>query len=90
MTSGLGCDGDSVAMTSATSPSLEDLLFGLVPGAPPIVLYNAMLAYDSGEQFIALFERARPARLDPFVLVLEGSVPNEQLAGRALQWFRHR
>jgi hydrogenase small subunit len=26
ITSGLGCDGDSIAMTSATNPTLEDLL----------------------------------------------------------------
>ena len=32
MTSGLGCDGDSVAMTAATNPSLEDLLRGVLPG----------------------------------------------------------
>ena len=29
LTSGLGCDGDSIAMTAATNPSLEDLLRGL-------------------------------------------------------------
>ena len=58
LTSGLGCDGDSVAMTSATNPSLEDLLFGVLPGAPQVVLYNAMLAFESGEEFVASFERA--------------------------------
>lgn len=81
LTSGLGCDGDSVAMTSATSPSLEDLLHGLVPGAPQIVLYNPMLAYESGERFLRPFHQAVAGRLNPFVLVLEGSVPNEQLSG---------
>ena len=30
--SGLGCDGDSIAMTAATNPSLEDLLRGSLPG----------------------------------------------------------
>ena len=34
MTSGLGCDGDSVAMTAATQPSLEDLLTRALPGMP--------------------------------------------------------
>ena len=32
ITSGLGCDGDSIAMTSATNPTLEDLLRGSLPG----------------------------------------------------------
>ncbi len=34
MTTGLGCDGDSVAMTSATNLRLEDLIEGVVPGTP--------------------------------------------------------
>jgi hydrogenase small subunit len=81
LTSGLGCDGDSVAMTSATSPSLEDLIRGALPGVPPIVLYNPLLAYESGDEFLRPFLRAADGRLDPFILVLEGSVPNERLSG---------
>ncbi len=81
LTSGLGCDGDSVAMTAATSPSLEDLIKGVLPGMPRIVIYNAMLAYESGDDFVRSFRRAAAGELDPFVLVLEGSVPNEQLSG---------
>ena len=37
MTSGLGCDGDSLALTAATSPTLEDLLRGCFPGMPPVI-----------------------------------------------------
>ena len=81
LTSGLGCDGDSVAMTAATNPSLEDLLHGVVPGMPRVVIYNPMLAFETGEEFVAAFRRAAAGRLDPFVLVLEGSVPNEQING---------
>jgi hypothetical protein len=32
ITAGLGCDGDSVAITSATQPSVEDVLLGAIPG----------------------------------------------------------
>ncbi|MHB8691179.1 MAG: NADH-quinone oxidoreductase subunit B family protein [Solirubrobacteraceae bacterium] len=81
LTSGLGCDGDSVAMTAATNPSVEDLLVGALPGAPRIVLYNQMLAFESGEEFVSVFARAAAGKLDPFVMVLEGSVPNEELSG---------
>jgi hydrogenase small subunit len=81
LTSGLGCDGDSVAMTAATSPSLEDLLRGVLPGTPRLVLYNPLLAYDSGEEFMDAFRRAADGRLHPFLLVLEGSVPNERISG---------
>jgi hydrogenase small subunit len=81
MTSGLGCDGDTVAMTAATSPSLEDLLTGAIPGTPGVVIYNPMLAYETGEDLMQAWYDAASGRLDPFVLVLEGSVPNEAING---------
>jgi hydrogenase small subunit len=81
LTTGLGCDGDSIAMTSATSPSLEDLLRGCLPGMPPVILHNPLLAYENGDEFIRSFADAAAGRLDPFVLVLEGSVPNEEING---------
>src|SRR5437899_873635 len=34
ITAGLGCDGDTIAITAATNPSLEDLILGAVPGVP--------------------------------------------------------
>ncbi len=46
MTTGLGCDGDTLAMTSATGPALEDLLTGTLPGMPGVVIYNPVLAYE--------------------------------------------
>ena len=32
MTAGLGCDGDSVSITAATQPSIEDVALGRDPG----------------------------------------------------------
>ena len=32
ITAGLGCDGESIAMTAATQPSIEDLILGGIPG----------------------------------------------------------
>jgi hydrogenase small subunit len=81
MTTGLGCDGDSLAMTAATSPSIEDLLRGCLPGLPPMILHNPVLAYENGEEFMRVWHDAAAGRLDPFVLVLEGSVPNEEING---------
>jgi hydrogenase small subunit len=81
ITGGLGCDGDTVAMTAATNPSLEDLLRGCLPGMPPVILHNPMLAYESGEDFMAAYHRAADGQLDPFILVLEGAVPNEEING---------
>jgi hydrogenase small subunit len=81
MTSGLGCDGDSVAMTAATQPSLEDLLHRVLPGMPGVALYNPLLAVETGEDFMQAWYDAEAGKLDPFILVLEGAVPNETING---------
>ena len=91
MTSGLGCDGDTVAMTAATQPSLEDLLHRALPGMPGVALYNPFLAVENGEDFMQAWYDAEAGRLDPFILVLEGAVPNERdQRRRALGRARHR
>ena len=70
MTSGLGCDGDSVAMTSATNPSLEDIIRGIIPGMPRVVIHTPVLAYENGAEFLQAWydaeaRQARPVRADP-------------------------
>jgi hydrogenase small subunit len=81
MTAGLGCDGESVALTAATNPSLEEVLGQAIPGTPEIVLHNPMLAFENGSEFLQTWYDAEEGRLDPFVLVLEGAVGNEQING---------
>jgi len=79
ITAGLGCDGDSISVTAATQPSIEDVLLGAIPGLPKVRLHNPVLAYETGEEFLAVFRRARAGTLGPFVLVVEGSIPNEKI-----------
>jgi hydrogenase small subunit len=81
MTTGLSCDGDSVAMTSATNPSLEDIITGVIPGMPKVVVHNPVLAYENGAEFMEAWYQAERGELDPFVLVVEGSIPNEEING---------
>jgi hydrogenase small subunit len=81
LTSLLGCDGDSIAFTAATSPSVEDLVYRTIPGTPGIAIYNPVFAFESGEDFVRHWYEAEEGKLDPFILVLEGSVPNEELSG---------
>jgi hydrogenase small subunit len=81
MSAGLSCDGESVAMTAATNPSIEDLLSGVIPGSPAVVLHMPMLAFDNGEDFMQAWYDAESDKLDPFILVLEGSVPDERRSG---------
>ncbi|MGB8592132.1 MAG: hypothetical protein WCD40_12200, partial [Candidatus Acidiferrales bacterium] len=78
ITAGLGCDGDTIAMTAATQPSLEDLVFGALPFVPKIKLHNPFLAYENGEEFMQVFHQAAEGKLAPFILVIEGSIPNEK------------
>ena len=81
ISAGLSCDGDSIAMTAATNPSIEDLLTGVIPGSPQIVLHVPALAYKNGDDFMQAFYDAEENKLGTFILVLEGSVPDEKLSG---------
>src|SRR6201986_1739917 len=81
ITAGLGCDGDTVSITAASEPSIEDVILGAIPGLPKVHLHNPVLAYETGEDFLAAFHQAARGELDNFVLVVEGSIPNEKLSG---------
>ncbi|MGI8841083.1 MAG: hypothetical protein ACR2F8_09955 [Caulobacteraceae bacterium] len=81
ITAGLGCDGDTVSITAATQPSIEDVLLGAIPGLPKVHLHNPVLAYAVGDEFLEPFHQAARGELDNFVLVVEGSIPNENLSG---------
>jgi hydrogenase small subunit len=75
---GLSCDGDTIAMTAATQPSIEDLVLGNLPWIPKVNVLNAFLAYENGEEFMSRFHRAARGELAPFILVIEGSIPDEK------------
>ena len=79
ITAGLSCDGDSVSVTAAEQPSIEDVLLGAIPGLPKVHLHNPVLAYENGDEFMQFFYDAEKGLLDPFVLVVEGSIPNEKI-----------
>jgi hydrogenase small subunit len=78
ITAGLGCDGDTISVTAATQPSLEDILLGGIPWIPKVNFHNPVLAYANGEDFLEPFHRAVAGNLSPFILVIEGSIPNEK------------
>ncbi|MEY2414280.1 MAG: hydrogenase small subunit, partial [Acidobacteriaceae bacterium] len=79
ITAGLGCDGDSVSVTAAEQPSIEDVLLGAIPGLPKVHLHNPVLCYENGSEFMQFYYDAEAGKLDPFVLVVEGSIPNEKI-----------
>ena len=79
ITGGLSCDGDSVSVTAAEQPSIEEVLLGAIPGLPKVHLHNPVLAVEVGSEFMDHFYKAEEGKLDPFVLVVEGSIPNEKI-----------
>src|SRR4051794_34068874 len=74
---GMSCDGDSVSITAAGQPGIEDVLLGAIPGIPKVHLHNKVLSPTlGGEEFLLPFRQAVNDELDaPFVLVIEGSIP---------------
>src|SRR5262245_4573200 len=79
ITAGLGCDGDTISVTNAEQPSIEDMLLGAIPGLPKAHLHNPVLAKEVGNEFMEYFYRAERGELDPFIFVVEGSIPNETM-----------
>jgi hydrogenase small subunit len=78
---GASCDGCTMGALGAAEPGIEDLLLGRVPDAPAITLLHPTLALESGDGYRAQLERAAAGQLTPFILILEGSVLDESLAG---------
>jgi hydrogenase small subunit len=72
ITAGLSCDGDTIAMTAATQPGIEDLLDGVLPWIPKVRLRNPFLSFENGDEFLARFHLAAEGSVDPFILVVEG------------------
>ena len=66
ITAGLGCDGDSVSITAATQPSIEDVVLGAIPGLPKVHLHNPVIAYRVRRRFLEYFIKPRAGKLRPF------------------------
>jgi hydrogenase small subunit len=81
ITAGMSCDGDSVSITAASEPSIEDIMLGAIPGVPKVHLHNPVLAAENGDEHMQYFHQAANGELRDFVLVMEGSIPNEHLSG---------
>ncbi len=76
---GMSCDGCSIAATAATNPSVEDLLLGTIPNLPKVVLHHPVLSPGAGVEFMRPMKAAVNGELGaPYVVVLEGSVPDDQ------------
>ncbi len=78
---GMSCDGCSVAVTGATTPSIESLLLGAHPGLPRVVLHHPVINMESGPHYVRAAEQAIAGTLNaPYAVVLEGSISDELAA----------
>src|SRR6202023_4304029 len=82
MNGGLGCDGDSVALTAATQPSIEEIALGALPGLPKVAVHWPLIDFECGpnggaDDFLEWFFRADRGEPEPLVLVLRGTLPTE-------------
>ncbi len=99
---GQTCSGDSVALLNAVEPSIVDVLIGQVKGVPPVELnYHPTLMAQWGVDHLEgpegptaqawdanrILEEAARGAYDPFVLIVEGSVPTEDQAKAAGGFF---
>ncbi|MBA3358041.1 MAG: hydrogenase expression protein HypE [Thermoleophilaceae bacterium] len=84
---GMSCDGCSVSALGAIHPSLEDMVMGRIPVLPQMVLHHPMLAEDAGQHFMEPFREAVEGTLGaPYVMVVEGSIPDDQTFEHAGQY----
>jgi hydrogenase small subunit len=78
---GMSCDGCTVAVTGATSPSVEAMLLGTVPGLPRLVLHHPVVNVEAGPNYLKAAEEAVAGTIDaPYVVILEGSITDETRA----------
>jgi hydrogenase small subunit len=83
----MSCDGCSVSALGASNPGVEDLAAGRIPVLPQVVLHHPMLADEIGRDFMEPFRRAAEGTLGaPYLMVVEGSIPDDQTLERAGQY----
>ncbi|WP_191118497.1 NADH-quinone oxidoreductase subunit B family protein [Infirmifilum uzonense] len=78
------CAGNTTALIQATEPDLIDVLGGsfylVGPGNVKLVFHETVMP-QWGESALDIAKAAAEGKLDPFVLVLEGSFPQDEKAG---------
>lgn len=81
---GQGCTGCTISLTGASHPSLIDILTGFLPQVTNVNLsFHPTVMVPHGEAAINVLRSAVKGELDPFVLILEGAIPNEKVAKEA-------
>ncbi|GAB6148368.1 NADH-quinone oxidoreductase subunit B family protein [Stetteria hydrogenophila] len=78
------CAGNTTAIIQATEPDLIEVLGGsshIVPPGKVRLIFHETVMPEWGESALEILRKAVEGEYDPFVLVLEGSVPIDEKAG---------
>ena len=81
---GLSCDGDSVVAHGCDTTERRGDRAGRFPGLPKVAVHWPLIDFECGPARSATTSwsgsgKADRGELDPFVLVVEGSIPNEDI-----------
>ena len=78
---GQDCAGCTISIKQASNPTLIDILTGAIPGLEGLkLIYHPTLMFEWGEDAAKILVDAADGKYDPFVLVLEGAIPDESKA----------
>lgn len=79
---GQDCAGCTISVKQASNPTLIDVVTGAIPGLGGLKLvYHPTLMFEWGDDASQVLVDAMEGKYDPFVLILEGAVPDEAKAG---------
>ena len=86
---GLSCDGDSVALTAATQPSIEEIALGALPGLPQVAVHWPLIDFECGPdrrrgRLPGVVLEGRPGRARPLRARGRGLHPQREAARRGL------
>ncbi len=77
------CTGDTTSLIQATNPDLVEVLTGAIhlagPGTVGLPFHDTIMP-EWGEGAIEILRMAEKGMYDPYVLILEGSIPDENHA----------
>ncbi len=75
---GQDCAGCTISTKQASNPTLIDVITGSIPGLEGLrLVYHSTLMFEWGEDAAKVLVDAMKGDYDPFVLILEGAIPEE-------------
>ncbi len=78
------CTGDTTSLLEATNPDIAEILLGnshIVGPGEVALRYSEAIMPEWGERALKVLEDALSGKLDPYILVLEGSFPIDEKRG---------